>query len=109
MNTTKEDDELIKRVWNDTLLYISIAYFFINIAFFFHMTTMNGGGSMIYVFILPIFWLTTIIGVSIFAYNQRKLLFEKSRKKISIILLILCTPFPYLILGQIIGLLFGDY
>ena len=68
---------------------------------------MNGGGGIIYVFILPTLWLVTIIGVSIFAYKKRKIFFEKRRKKISITLLILCTPFPYLILGQIIGLLFG--
>ena len=98
-----------KTVWNDTLIYITIAYFFINTAFFFHMTTMNGGSSLAYVFILPIFWLLTIILVGIFAYNQRKILFDKNRKKTSIILLILCTPFPYIIIGQIIGLLIGGY
>ena len=104
-----EIEDKMKIVWNDTLIYITVAYFFINTAFFFHMTSMNGGSSLVYVIILPIFWLLTIIIVGIFAYNQRKILFEKERKKTSIILLTLCTPFPYIIIGQIIGLLIGGF
>ena len=108
MNRTKENEELLERVCNDTLIYITIAYFFINVASYFHMTSMNGGGGIVYVFILPIFWLVTVTGVSIFAYKKKEILFKKSRKKISILLLILCTPFPYIILGQIIGLVLGE-
>ena len=110
MNKTKEEEELLlERVSNDTLMYITAAYFFINIASYLHMTSMNGGGSIIYIFFLPFFWLATFIGVSAFAYNKRKILFEKSRKKISIVLMICCTPFPYILLGQIIRLLLGEY
>lgn len=108
MRRIEKDESLEKRVSNEVLLYITIAYFFINVASYFHMTTMNGGGGMIYIYILPVIWLGTIIGVSLFAFIKRKILFEKSQKKTSILLLILCTPFPYLLIGKIINLLFGD-
>ena len=96
-----------KLKWNENLILITLAYLFINVAFFFHASTMNGGGSLGYVFIFPIFWLISIILIGGFAYNQKKILFEKSSKMTTILLLAFCTPIPYIILLQIFGLIFS--
>ena len=47
---------------------------------------------MIYLVILPLFWITTLITVVILAYKNRKEWFEKGMKTSTIILLLLCTP-----------------
>ena len=93
--------------WNENLIYIFLTYLFINGAFIFHATTLNGGSSLGYIYILPIFWLIAIIIIGIFAYLKRKILFEKNTKRTSILLIILCTPIPYIILVQIFGLIFS--
>ncbi len=91
--------------WNENFIYLTLAYFFINAAFIFHATSMNGGSSLGYIYILPVFWLIFIIGAGFFAYNKRKTLFDKKTKKSSILLLSLCTPIPYIIIVQIFGLI----
>jgi len=101
------DEEKLKTVWNETLIYIAVGYFLIHVAFYFIMMSMEGGSSLAFVFILPIFWIVTIIGVGIFAYQKRAAFFEKKKKIRSIILLIFCTPFPLILLGQIVGLIIG--
>jgi hypothetical protein len=93
--------------WNENLIYITLTYLFINAAFFFHASTMNGGGSLVYIYIFPFFWLISIILIGIFTYSQRKILFEKRSKKTSILLLAFCTPIPYIILIQIFGIFFS--
>jgi heme/copper-type cytochrome/quinol oxidase subunit 2 len=99
--------EKLKLKWNENLIYTFLTYLFINGAFIFHATTLNGGSSLGYVYILPIFWLIAIIIIGIFAYSKRKILFEKNTKRTSILLIILCTPIPYIILVQIFGLIFS--
>lgn len=101
------EEEKLKAVWNETLIYIAVGYFLIHVAFYFIMMSMEGGSSLAFVYILPIFWIVTMIGVGIFAYQKRSALFVKKKKKRSIILLLLCTPFPLILLGQIVGLIFG--
>ncbi|PCI09742.1 MAG: hypothetical protein COB73_04830 [Flavobacteriaceae bacterium] len=101
------DEEKLKAVWNETLIYITVGYFFIHVAFYFIMMSMNGGSSLAFVFVLPVFWVLTIIGVGVFAYQKREALFEKKKKNRSIILLLFCTPFPFIVFGQILGLIFG--
>lgn len=95
--------------WNENLIYITLTYIFINTAFFIHASSINGGGSLGYVFIFPVFWLIYIILIGIYAYKQRELLFEKNSKKTSTLLLIFCTPIPYIVLIQIYGIFFSIF
>lgn len=95
--------------WNENLIYIFLIYIFINGAFIFHASTLTGGSSLGYIYILPAFWLIAIIFVGIFAYSKRKILFEQNSKKTSILLLALCTPIPYIILIQIYGIIFNVF
>jgi hypothetical protein len=94
-----------KLKWNENLIYFVLIYIVINALFVLHASTLNGGSSLGYLFILPLFWLSYIIFAGIYSYNQRQILFEKKTKKTSIFLLFLCTPFPYLILVQVYFLL----
>ena len=98
-----------KLKWNENLIYIFLTYLFINGAFIFHASTMTGGSSLGYIYIFPVFWLITIITVGIFAYSKRKILFEKRTKKTSILLIIFCTPIPYIILIQVFGIIFSVF
>lgn len=80
--------------WNKTLLIITIIFFVINILFFKNAESENlrGGKAMIYVIIIPVFWIVTMIIVGILAFKNRKKWFNNELRISTIILLILCTP-----------------
>lgn len=88
--------------WNQTLLMIVLGYTLINILFYTNMLNINGGGSLIYVLIYPVFWLITIIIISVLTYNRRKSWLSKQQKTSTIFLFIFCTPIPLLIVYNLI-------
>lgn len=88
--------------WNQTLLKIAIGYSVINILFYTHILNLNGGSSLIYVLIYPLFWLLTIIIISALTYKKRKSWLSKQLKVSTIILLVFCTPLPLLICSSLI-------
>ena len=63
---------------------------------------MNGGSSLIYALIYPFFWLLTIITVSVLTYKKRKNWLSKQQKISTIILLVFCTPLPFLTFSSLI-------
>jgi hypothetical protein len=63
---------------------------------------MNGGSSMIYIFIFPIFWILTILIACFWSYKQKDIWFRKDIKPSSIILLFFCTPIPLFIFGGLL-------
>jgi hypothetical protein len=77
---------------NKTLLIITICFLIINFLFFKHSETLNGGRAMIYIIIIPLFWIITLITVGILAYKKRKKWFGREMKFSTIALLILCSP-----------------
>jgi hypothetical protein len=88
--------------WNTTLMWFTFGFIVINSLFYLHLSSMNGGSSMIYVFIFPIFWLLTIFVVGFWSYKQRYILFEKDIRTSSFILLFFCTPIPIFLLGALL-------
>jgi|SRR5690554_1118976 len=92
--------------WNKTLLIITIIFFVINILFFKNAESENlrGGRAMIYVFIIPVFWIVTMIIVGILAFKNRKEWFNNELKVSTIILLILCTPLSVFGFSYILGI-----
>ena len=78
--------------WNKTLSLIVIIYLIINLLFFRNIKTLNGGRAMIYLIILPLFWIVTLITVGILAYKRRKEWFNNELIISTILLLVLCTP-----------------
>lgn len=87
---------------NQTLLMIVLGYTLINILFYTHILNLNGGSSLIYVLIYPVFWILTIFIVSVLTYKRRKSWLSKQQKKSTIFFLIFCTPIPLLLLYYII-------
>ncbi len=79
------------------LLTTTILYWIINGIFYLHASTMTGGTSLIYVIIYPVFWGITLIFVGILSYRNRKGWFNSENKKLSSVLLFLCTPILFLI------------
>lgn len=86
--------------WNITLVSVAIAFILINILFYSHSRTMQGGSSLIYVIIYPAFWLITLIAVGIWTYIKRRILFQKDSATATLILLFFCTPVPLLIASR---------
>jgi hypothetical protein len=87
--------------WNITLVSIAITYILINILFYTHARTMEGGSSLIYVIIYPALWLITLIAVGIWTYIKRVSLFQKDSTAATLILLFFCTPLPLLIASEL--------
>jgi hypothetical protein len=87
--------------WNITLVSIAITYILINILFYLHSRTMEGGSSLIYVIIYPAFWLITLIVVGIWTYIKKGFLFQKDSITATLILLFFCTPLPLLIASKL--------
>jgi hypothetical protein len=72
--------------------FIAVIYLLINLLFYLHASTLNGGESMGYIFIFPCFWLITIVSVLILAIKNRKIWFRKNQLVSTIIALFFCTP-----------------
>jgi hypothetical protein len=77
-----------------TLTVIAIVYLLINLLFYWHATTLNGGTSIVYIFIFPFFWAITIILVIVLSIKNRKLWFQKKQLLSTLIALFFCTPVP---------------
>lgn len=80
--------------WNIKLTIIAVGFILINILFAWHASTMSGGSALIYVLIYPIFWLITLILVSILTYRKRKEWLKKEMRFSTILMLLFCTPAP---------------
>ncbi len=87
--------------WNITLTWFTLVFIFINLLFYLHSSSMNGGSSIIYIFIYPIFWLLTLFIVTFWSYKQRDIWFKKDIKTSTFILLFFCTPIPLFLFGAL--------
>lgn len=88
--------------WNITLTWFTLGFILTNFLFYLHISTMNGGSSIIYIFIYPIFWLLTILIAGLWSYKQRHFWFKKDVKTSSFILLFFCTPVPIFLFSALI-------
>lgn len=82
---------------------IALIYTVINILSYKHAISLNGGGSMGYVLIFPIFWIATALLIIALSIRNRKLWFRKEFLFSTSISLLLCTPFPLLLVGNFTG------
>lgn len=84
-----------------TLLSIAIIYNIINFLFWQHILTMPNATSMIYIIIFPVFWIITIIIVTILTFKNKLIWFKKEYKLSTIIGLFFCTPIFFLFVRSI--------
>src|SRR5690554_6486968 len=87
---------------NKSLLIVTLVYLVINFLFFKNAESLQGGKSMIYIVIFPVFWIITLIVVGILAFKNRKKWFKKDLRISTIILLILCTPLSVLFFSYLV-------
>ena len=81
---------------NKTVLSIAIAYNIINFLFWKHIENMNDATSMIYLFILPLFWFISIIFLVILGLKNKLTWFNENYRISTIIILLFCTPIFFL-------------
>ena len=84
--------------FNRTPIIVALVFLIINALFFLHATTLNGGGSMIYIFIFPAFWIITFITIVIISIKNSKTWFQKKYLLSTIIALFFCTPVSVLLI-----------
>jgi energy-coupling factor transporter transmembrane protein EcfT len=77
---------------NKTLSIIAIIYLTINLLFYLHASSLNGGSSMGYIFIFPAFWIITLVTVIVLAIKYRNTWFKKKYLLSTLIALFFCTP-----------------
>ncbi|GAB2973635.1 hypothetical protein GCM10027049_04680 [Mucilaginibacter puniceus] len=78
---------------------IALIYTVINVLFYMHATTLTGGASMGYVFIFPMFWIITALGIIVLSIRKRKSWFSKDLLLSTLVSLLFCTPIPLLAVG----------
>lgn len=88
--------------WNIELTWFALGFILINFFFYLHASSMNGGGSMIYIFIFPSFWILTLLILALWGYNQRHCWFKENLRTSSFILLFFCTPIPLFVFSSLI-------
>lgn len=88
--------------WNITLTWFTLGFILFNSLFYLHLSSMDGGSSIIYIFICPIFWLLTLIIVAFWSYKQRNIWFKENLRNSSFILLFFCTPIPIFMFGSLV-------
>jgi hypothetical protein len=77
---------------NKTLSLIAVIYLLINLLFFLHASSLNGGASMGYIFVFPAFWVITLVIVFILSIKNRKTWFRKQLLLSTLIAIFFCTP-----------------
>jgi hypothetical protein len=81
---------------NRKLFSIAVVYNVINFLFWVHILNMPNATSMIYMLILPCFWILTILFAVILSLKNKLVWFQKEYKVSTIISLIFCTPILFL-------------
>jgi len=77
---------------NKTVLSIAIVYNVINFMFWQYIKTTTGASSMIFIFIFPVFWIISILVVTILAFKNKATWFQKGYKASTIVGILVCTP-----------------
>jgi hypothetical protein len=78
--------------FNRPLTIAAIIYLVINTLFILNAATLNGGGSMIYIFIFPFFWIVTLVIITTLSIKNRKIWFKKDMLLSTLLAIFFCTP-----------------
>jgi hypothetical protein len=83
---------------NKTLFVLALIYNGINFGLMKILTSMNGGSSMIFLLIYPLFWILSLVIVGVLTSKLRRLWFNKSYKLSTNVLLVFCSPLVFLVI-----------